>query len=145
MIYTPLKRVRYDGFTLIEVILTIGILSVVLLVSAQGLAGMYYLSNLQAQRYEAVQHCQTTLNLIRQDRRTLDDTAFPDNLMALWPEDENILSHVISQEEALNGETITVSFVEDISRPLEITVAATWIDTRNRTMSLELTTLMSSQ
>ena len=133
------------GFTLIEVVMALGVIAVAVAISAQGLASTYYLVNLQSQRYEAMCHCQSAVSMIRQDRSSLAQGEFPSELKARWLEDVDQTEKVVSAEQRLPDEEIYVTFTTEDGTALQATVVAQWRDIQGRIMRERLVTLIGSR
>lgn len=152
----PGKRLsNKSGVTLIEVTLAVAIFAVVIAVSAQSIISNFVAVQVQKDRITAANSCRVVLNAIREKKgefRGADAWA-----MVNW---SNFFSWINTQNTAkwstyltevdgsaaLKSHTVTVSLLNPTTgaaavttdNPIEVHVVASWVDSKNRTMSVRM-------
>ena len=128
-----------QGFTLMEITIAIAIFAIVMGSAAQVLISFHVSMDIQRQRYEAIQNCQTVLNAMR-DARDADPDNFPSTILEQWPDG-------ITVEDAgtLPNEIVRVIYTNPATTPLEISAISSWSDMRGRTAQTSIATVLTDR
>lgn len=132
---------RNEGFTLVEVAISMGIFALVISAAAQSLISFSATMQIQDQRNEAIVHCRAILAQIRRDR---DNSAlpFPQQVLQAWPNGSQ------SQDPALvrlTNEVINVAYEDVAADPLQVTVTSAWTDMQGRVVQVSLSSLITGE
>ncbi len=153
------RRNRQLGVTLMEVVLAVGLFSVVIGVSAQSLASFYVTMDVQEQRIEAIQSCRAVMNAIREKRTEyeLPEDAYDWEGLLGWLDNQNeygwgeFVRYGYRQEELayhalavqaynMDGDPATAG-----DNPLQLIVTASWMDRKGRPMEAKLVGAVTSR
>lgn len=113
------------GFTLIEVMLAVSLFALVVIAVGQAYVSSNVVMDLQQQRVNAAEDCAALLQVMR-NARDDDPGVFPARLTDRWADgavltpatDPNIIS--------LPTGSITVSYLDPVANPLEVTLTYAW-------------------
>ncbi len=138
------RNYREGGFTLVEVMFAVVILVGALLMAAKALSSAYETVNLQADRHEAMRHCQATLGLIRAERAQTTPDLFKNQRLPVWTAAAGVQGTVLAAGAALPNEKIVVTSAAQ-NGPTAITVTVTWMGINRRPLQVRLSTLLIDQ
>ena len=125
------------GFTLIETLIAMGILTLVLLGWMSVMLQSFRLVQETDDRISAINEAQTVLNLLRIS--STDPALFPGEVVAAYPAGE--LSPARTE---LSGEVVTVSYVDSTANPLSVTITVDYVNNNGRAQTEILSTLLSN-
>jgi len=130
-------RNKNEGFTLVELVVSMAIFTAVLGATAQALVSYYAALDFQNQRNTAIRNCTAVVSQMRQVR---DDNPgdFPDAITDAWANNA-----VIDGAGTLPQETIDVTYVDANVNPIQVTVRSQWRDLRGRPMTVSITTMLT--
>ena len=128
---------RNRGFTLVELVVAMGIFTVVLGATAQALVSYYAALDFQNQRNTAIRNCAAVVSQMREVRDDNPDD-FPGALTVEWPD-----TTAIAGAGSLPQETLEVDYVDPAADPIEVTVRSRWVDLRGRSMTVSVTTMLT--
>ena len=148
------------GFTLVELTLAMVIFVVVIGFTAQALASYYASMDLTEQRTEAVQNCVNVINRMRDARRAGGTTAFPDAVVAVFPQgaviEDDRFTPMGERKTSLPEEQISVTYINEIGQPIDgeigfmdnplrVRVSSTWRTLRGGHGTASVISLLSNE
>lgn len=127
------------GFTLVEVMIT-------LLVMTLALLGILY-ANTQVQQtseaaFERSLAVQDANRVIEQMRNISSDGDFPDNVTDIYPDGGEVAALAGLN---LTNEVVTVSYVDPDLDPLDVLVTVSWDENGRRNVDIALRTIMTQR
>ncbi len=133
------SRRGQEGLTLLELTIAVALFAIVLGAAAQALISYHSALTLQRQRNEALLHCRSVINEMRNVRES-NPNDFPNAILSRWPN-----GGVVAGFNTLPQEQITVAYTDVNANPLEVVVTCTWRDMRNRPASVSLSTMLTDR
>lgn len=125
------------GFSLIEVLISLVVLSVILIGIMIGNAVIQKSSEAAFQRTRAMQDANQVMEQIRKTSRT---GSFPSNVTAAYPN-----NGTVSGFSSLSNESVRVSYVSTTTNPLDVTVTVSWRENGTRNVSTTLNALVTQR
>lgn len=132
-------RTARDGFSLLEVMIALAIITAVLGATAQALIRFHTQITFQHQRVSAMQNCRSVLDEMRALRDHSPDE-FPENITESWTD-----GLALGDIGTLPSEVVTVTYQDASANPLEVRVTSEWRDPRNRLVSISLSTVITDE
>lgn len=129
-------RKREGGFSVIEVILAMGVFAFVFLSLMGSVASAYVLSMENRDRATAVKEAQAVVNNIRAARD--QGIAVPDGVVAQFP-----AGPLNPPRAALPLQVTTIAYTDPAASPLTVTVTVQWSTDSGRTLREQLTALVA--
>lgn len=133
------RKPNQSGLTLLELTIAVALFAIVLGAAAQALISYHSALTLQRQRNEALLHCRSVINEMRNVRQN-NPNDFPNAILTRWPN-----GSVVTDFNTLPQEQVQVSYVDVNANPLEVIVTCTWRDLRNRPATVTLSTLLTDR
>jgi len=131
----PLKS--QNGFTLIEIMITMAVMATALLAALTANAMISQTSEGVYQRLVAVQDAN---QVIERMRNTAATGTFPGNVTAVYPNGGNVAGFT-----SLTNETVTVTYVSAITNPLDVTVTVNYLENGRRAANTALRSLVTQR
>ena len=126
-----------DGFTLIEVMISLFVGAVALLAY---ISSNIAVDNAAQQSFEKTMALQDAQRVIEQIRNTAQTGQFPDNVTNVFPNATNLDGF-----NNLSNEQVVVSYADQTTNPLDITVTVSWEANGRRDMDASLRTIVTQR
>lgn len=126
-----------DGFSLVEVLASMGILSLLIVGFVGSTTTIQSSTNAAYERSVSTQHANHVAELMRD--AALSGT-FPSNVTGSYPH-----NGTVSGLTSLSGETITVSYADVTADPLDATITVSYMENGARTVSHSIRTLITQR
>lgn len=126
-----------NGFTLIEVMITMAVMAAALLAVLTANAMISQTSEGAYQRLVAIQDAN---QVIERMRNTAATGTFPGNVTAAYPNGGNVAGFT-----SLPNETVTVSYASAITNPLDVTVTVNYLENGRRAANTALRSVMTQR
>jgi type II secretory pathway pseudopilin PulG len=117
--------------------MAVAVFTVVLGAAAQALISYHNAMEIQHQRTQALQSCQSTLAAMRQ-ARDASPGDLQNSVIANWPAGQDLPGIG-----GLNNEVVRVTYADPNANPLTVTVTCQWTDLANRQTQVALTSLIT--
>lgn len=133
-----MKRLKStNGFTLIEVMVTMAVMAAVLLAIMTANAMISQTSEAAYQRLVAVQDAN---QVIERMRNTAITGNFPGNVTAAYPNGGSVGGFT-----SLTSETVTVAYTSTVTNPLDVTVTVNYLENGRRAANTALRSLITQR
>lgn len=133
------RRQGEEGFTLVELVVSVALFTIVLGATAQALISYYTALDLQNQRHTALRTCTSIISQMREVRDANGEN-FPNAITAEWPDGAEVQGVAV-----LPRETVTVQYADPNANPLQVTVRSEWVDHHGRPVSLGVSTVLTNE
>jgi prepilin-type N-terminal cleavage/methylation domain-containing protein len=139
------RKRNQRGFTLIEVVIVMGIMVAAILAIIEANVAIQRNSEMFFEKTVALQHAQRLLEQMRVTASTAGGS-FPSNLINNYPNNTVYRSTMSAYTWlGLSSETMTVSYASTASDPLDATITVNWQTPQNRAATATLRSLITKR
>ena len=131
-----------DGFTLVEVAIASSLFAMILLAAGQAMLGSNQTMDLQQQRVNAAEDCSSLLKNMRNTRDDAPFGTFPASITDVWAPNAVLTADTDPAIVNVQGASITVSYVDPVATPLEVTLLYSWNTLDGKTIRLTMGTVL---
>jgi prepilin-type N-terminal cleavage/methylation domain-containing protein len=139
------RKGNQRGFTLIEVMIVMGIMVAAILAVIEANVAIQRNSEMFFEKTVALQHAQRLMEQMRVTASTAGGT-FPSNLVNNFPNNTVYRSTMSAYAWlGLSSETMTLSYANTASDPLDVSITVAWLTPQNRNGTATLRSLITKR